>query len=365
MRALFGIWIAAWCAAGAAALGGCAETEAQAPELPRLDVTTPLREDTEITREYVCQIHAIRHIELRALEHGYLQDILVDEGQRVTEGQPLFRITPVVYQAELARSAAEADYAEIQYQNTRMLRDANVVSENELALSRAELRQAQAARDLARAHLRFASLRAPFDGLVGLLHVRRGSLLEEGELLTVLSDNREMWVYFYVSEPEYLAYQRAAASAEGPRPVRLRMANGEIFEHPGVIQTIESDFDNETGTIAFRAGFPNPEGLLRHGETGQILMTRTIPGALLIPQSATYDVLDRKYVFVVDGEGGVHAREIEIGDELPHVFVVTRGLEETDRVLIEGLRRVSDGDRIEPVVRDPREVRESFAVHAE
>lgn len=340
---------------GGGVLGGCGGHEEHHEEPPAFAVTTVLRQDTEIVHDYVCQIRAVRHIELRALEGGYLSETFVDEGQRVERGQRMFQILPLVYQAELAVASAEMQSAEIEYRNTQMLRDGNVVSANQLALAQAELDRSTARRRLAQTHLQFASLDAPFDGIVGRLMARRGSLLEEGELLTVLSDNSEMWVYFNVSETEYLAY-RAEHGVNDPVPVRLRMANGEIFPQPGTIQTIEADFDNETGTIAFRAGFPNPDGLLRHGETGEILVTRVVPGALVIPQAATWRVLDKTYVFVVDEDDAVHAREITLGEQLPHLYVVREGLAEGERVLIEGLRRVRDGDTIEPQLRDPEEV---------
>jgi membrane fusion protein (multidrug efflux system) len=340
-------------------LAACGEHVAAAAETPSFEVTSVLRQDTEIVNEYVCQIRAIQHIEVRALESGYLSNIFIDEGQQVTRGQHLFQIMPAVYRAELAAAAAEQQSAEIEYQNTQMLREGNVVSPQELALAQAELDHSTAQRTLAETHLRFASLDAPFDGIIGRLMVRRGSLIDEGALLTVLADNSQMWVYFNLSESQYLAY-RGIHGVNDPVPVQLRMANGEIFGQPGVVQTIEADFNNETGTIAFRAAFPNPEGLLRHGETGEILMTTTLPGALVIPQEATYRVLDRMYVFVVDAENVVRAREIHVGESLPHLYVVEDGLEENEHVLIEGLRRVRDGDTIEPEVRDPHEVFEQL-----
>ncbi len=317
---------------------------------PRFEVTTVVQRDTEIERAYVCQIRAIQHIEVRALERGYLRDIFVDEGQTVHRGHPLFQITPVIYEAELARSSAEVQHAEVEYQNTRILREGNVVSPNELALSQANLNRASAERAVAQAHLRFSRLTAPFDGIVGRLMARRGSLVSEGDLLTVLADNSQMWVYFNVSEREYLSY-RTTHPANEQVAVRLRMANDEIFSHPGTIQTIEADFNNETGTIAFRAGFPNPEGLLRHGETGEVLMTTRLPGALLIPQKATYTVLDKTFVFVVEANNVVRAREIQIGEERPHQYIVSGGLHEGERILIDGIRRVRDGDTITPNMR--------------
>jgi len=337
------------------AASGCHKQHPHAEARLRLEVTTAIRKDTEITHDYVCQIRAFQHIEVRALERGYLRDIYIDEGQTVRRGQSLFQITPVLYQAEVARADAEVEFAGVEYQNTRMLREGNVVSPNQLALAQATLNRASAQRALARAHLRFSRLDAPFDGIVGRLMVRRGSLLGEGDLLTVLADNSQMWVYFNVSEREYLAFRRSHAPGE-PVPVRLRMANNEIFDHPGTIQTIEADFNNETGTIAFRAGFPNPDRLLRHGETGEILMTTALPGALLIPQKAVFRVLDKAFVFVVDASGVVRAREITLGEELPHQYIVSNGLREGERILIDGLRRVRDGDTITPNIRDAEQV---------
>lgn len=336
-------------------LGACHREAPRVAPRPRLEVTTARRQDVEINREFVCQIRAIQHIEVRGLERGYLRDIFVDEGQQVRRGQALFQITPVMYQAELARGSAEVHYAEVEYQNTRLLRDGNVVSPAALALARANLDRANAQRDLAQAHLRFTHLDAPFDGIVGRLMARKGSLVGEGDLLTVLSDNREMWVYFNVSEREYIEYRQSHQPNDRVE-VRLRMANDREFAHRGVIQTIEADFNNETGTIAFRAGFANPEGLLRHGETGTILMPSLRRGALLIPQASTYRVLDRVFVFVVGPDNVVRAREVTVTDELPHQYVVSQGLQEGERVLIEGLRRVRDGDPIVPALVPPAEV---------
>ncbi|MFO0605692.1 MAG: efflux RND transporter periplasmic adaptor subunit [Polyangiales bacterium] len=341
------------------AAGGCHHEHHHAQEHPRFEVTVVLKRDTEVVRPYVAQIRAHQHIEVRALERGYLRDTFVDEGQSVHRGQPLFQLTPIILQAEVARSSAEVQRAEVEFRNTRMLREGNVVSPNELALAQASLSRASAERALAQAHLRFSRLDAPFDGIVGRLMARRGSLVGEGDLLTVLADNSRMWVYFNLSEREYLTYRRAHRIGD-PVPVRLRMANDEVFAQPGTIETIEADFNNETGTIAFRAGFPNPDGLLRHGETGEVLLTTVLPGALLIPQKATYTVLDKRFVFVVGPDDVVRAREIGVGEELPHLYVVERGLREGDRVLLDGLRRVRDGDTIAPNVRDPREVLEEL-----
>ena len=125
------------------------------------------------------------------------------------------------------------------------------------------------------------------------------------------------------------------------------MANNKLFDYPGIVQTIEADFNNETGNIAFRATFPNPKGLLRHGETGNIQVTVPINDALLIPQKATFEVLDKNYVFVVDKEHKVRSRLITIAEEMPHLYAISNGLAPDDKILLEGLRKVKENQKIE------------------
>lgn len=333
-------------------------------EEPKLLVTRPLRKDTELTKEFVAQIQAIQHIELRALEKGYVQGIYVDEGRRIAKGTRMFQIMPLLYQAEVQKTQAEADLTEIELNNTRLLADKNVVSPNELALAKAKLAKAKAHVALATAERSLTEIRAPFDGIMGRFHVRQGSFVGEGELLTTLSDNSTMWAYFNVSEAEYLRY-KSQPEGDTPTAVKLLMADGQIFDQPGKVETIEADFDNGTGNVAFRAAFPNPKGLLRHGETGKILMTVPIRSALVIPQKATFDVLDRKYVFVVDEAHVVRSRPIVIAAELPHVYVVEKGLAEKDTILVDGLRKVREGARITVDFKEPAEVLGQLKVPAE
>ncbi|MEH6680512.1 MAG: efflux RND transporter periplasmic adaptor subunit [Sediminicola sp.] len=327
-------------------------------------VTAPIKKDTSITEDYVCQISSIRHIELRAQERGYLQKIYVDEGQFVKEGQLLFQIMPNLYEAELQKALAEADFAGIEYQNTKILADSSIVAPNELAMAKAKLDRAKAELALARVHLQFTEVRAPFDGILDRFHVRQGSLLEEGELLTNLSDNSKMWVYFNVPEAEYLDY-KIQVPKDSTSKVRLLMANNAYFTHPGVVETIEAEFNNETGNIPFRATFPNPKGLLRHGETGNIQMQVPFKDALIIPQKATFEVLDRKYVYVVDSKNRVNTREITIGAEMTDLYVVTGGLNVKDRILLEGIRKVKEKEKIAFEYEKPEEVLQHLQLYSE
>jgi membrane fusion protein (multidrug efflux system) len=332
----------------------CKSVKEEKEEAGKYIATSPTRLDTSFTKEYVSQIKSVRNIEIRAQEKGFLQNIYVDEGQFVKAGQLLFKIMPKIYQAELLKAEAEAKGAEIELQNTTALVEKNVVSKNEQAIAQAKLDQAKAEMSLAKLHLSFTDIRAPFDGTIDRIPKKLGSLIDEGELLTSLSDNSEMFVYFNVSEPEYLDY-KANGKGTGAK-VNLLLANNRPLKYTGVVETIESEFDNETGNIAFRARFPNPDRLLKHGETGKVLMTVPVKNALIIPQKTTYEIQDKKYVFVIDKNNVVKSRYITITGELADLYVVASGLEADDKILLEGVQKVKDDDKIAFEFQKPEEV---------
>lgn len=343
----------------------CKEHKEEKQEEIQFIVTSPIEIDTTFNKEYVCQLQSVQHIEIRALEKGYLQNIYVNEGQYVQKGQIMFQIMPLIYQAETQKSEAEVNFAKIEYQNTKQLADSNIVSKNELALSKAKLDKAKAELSLAKAHLSFTQIRAPFSGIIDRFNVRLGSLLDEGELLTTLADNSKMWGYFNVPEAEYLDYISLDKKANNAI-VMLEMANHKVFGQKGEVETIEADFNNETGNIAFRATFPNPKRILRHGETGKILMPVVYKKAILIPQRATFDVLDKKFVYIVDANNILKAKQITISAEMPHLYVVANGLSAKDKILAEGLGKVKNNERIKySFVSFEKELAELNNLHAE
>ena len=343
----------------------CAEHETEKEKETTFNVTSPLQIDTAIYKEYVAQIHSANHIELRSQEKGYLEKIFVDEGQLVKKGQIMFKLMPAIYEAEVGKAKAELNFTEIEYKNTKKLADDNIVSANELAMAKAKLDKAKAELQLAETHLGFTEIRAPFDGIMDKFHTLLGSLVEEGEQLTSLSDNRKMWVYFNVAESEYLDYIQKVHS-KNKQKVLLQMANKEVFETVGYVETIEADFNNETGNIAFRATFQNPKGILRHGETGNIMMPIELKNAILIPQKSTFDVLDKKYVYLVDAKGLITSNEITIAQEIPHFYILASGLKPTDKILLEGLGKVKNNEKIKfNVVSLKKELAEIKTIHAE
>ncbi len=351
-------------------LPACQRLEAQpVEEHHTIVVTSPVKKDVISTEQFVCQIHSRRHIEVRALQGGYLEEITVSEGQAMNQGELMFKIVPILYQAKLDAEQAEAELAQIELDNTKKLFKEKVVSQPEVALAQAKLAKAQANVKLAQAELNFTEIEAPFDGIIDRLHNQQGSLIEEGDILTTLSDNDVMWVYFNVPESRYLEYMAGLskdknALANGLQ-IELVLANGEKFQHAGKISAIEADFNNETGNIAFRADFPNPNRLLRHGQTGTMLIHREVPDAIVIPQRASFEILDKRYVNVVGEDGVVHPREIVVQNEMEDVFVIKSGLDANDKFVLEGVQQVHDGEHVEYEILKPEESLKSLKYHAE
>lgn len=343
---------------------GCTSKKEEKEEVEKYTVTTPVKIDTSFTKEYVSQIKSVRNIEIRAQEKGFLQNIYVDEGQAVKAGQVLFRIMPKMYEAELLKAQAEEKSAEIEFQNAKTLADKNIVSKNEQAVAQAKLQAAKAEVALAKLHLGFTEIRAPFDGTIDRIPLKLGSLIDEGELLTSLSDNSQMFAYFNVSEPEYLQYETDIKD-RAENKVDLLLANGDVFKYKGNVEVIESEFNSETGNIAFRARFANTGKLLRNGETGKVQMLVPLKNAIVIPQKATYEIQDKKYVFVVDKNNKVHSQEITITGEIPDLYVVSSGLTAQDKILFEGVQKVKENDKIQFDFESPESVLNHLRLKAE
>ena len=324
-------------------------------EQRKVVVTSPQSTAVTIIQPYVCQIHSQRHIDVCALENGYLSEIAVKEGQAVKKGDVMFRVVPILYQARLDAELAEAKLAQLEYDYTKKLAEQKVVSANEVALLGAKLAKAKAKAELAGAELNFTHVKAPFDGIVDRLHQQLGSLIKEGEMLTTLSDNSVMWVYFNVPEARYLEYMAVLNHETEDRQIELMLANGSKFKQVGKIGAIEAQFNNETGNIPFRADFQNPDRLLRHGQTGTIVIRRELKNALVIPQRSTFEILDKRYVYVVGKDDVVHQREVVVQKEgeMDDIFVIARGLGVGDKIVLEGMRQIRDGDKVEYEFRSP------------
>ncbi len=334
-------------------------------EHPKIVVTSPKVMDVTITQQFVCQIRSKQHIDLCALDSGYLEEISVKEGQAVKKGDVMFKILAVLYSTKAAAEVAEARIAQLEYDYTQKLAAKKVVSQNEVQLLEAKRDRAKAKAEMVKAELSFTKVVAPFDGIVDRQHKQLGSLIHEGEILTTLSDNSVMWVYFNVPEKQYLEYTASSKQERENQKIELELANHDKFPQPCINITVEGQFNNQTGNIAFRADFPNPDGVLRHGQTGTILIHRTLKNALVIPQRATFELLDKRYVWVVGEDDVAHQSLITIKHELEDIFVINSGLNVRDKIVLEGVREVEEGGKVEYEFRKPEEALKNQKFHAE
>jgi len=253
----------------------------------------------------------------------------------------------------------------MEYKFSKTLNEKKVVSINEVMLLEAKMAKAKAKANQAEAELNFTKVKAPYDGIIDRLLHQQGSLVEEGEILTTLSDNSVMWVYFNVPEKQYLEYMTDLSQHKDDLKIELQLAGGSKFNQLGKINAIEADFNNENGNIAFRADFPNPDLLLRHGQTGTLLVSRVEKDNIVIPQRAVFEVLQKRYVFVVDKNDVAHQREIVVKNELEDLYVIKDGLNVKDTIVLEGILQVRDGEKVEFENREPENVVANLKYHAE
>ncbi|MEO6901718.1 MAG: efflux RND transporter periplasmic adaptor subunit [Bacteroidia bacterium] len=333
--------------------------EEEKSEEATFTVTSPIVIDTSFTKEYVAQIQSLQNIEIRAQVQGYLESINVDEGQQVHAGQVLFNIMPKQYQAELAKAKAEAKASEIELQNVKTLNEKNIVSPSEVAMAQSKFDAAKADQAIAELHVSFTEIKAPFDGVIDRIKFKVGSLIDAGNLLTTLSNNKDVYAYFNISEVEYLNY-KANNNGNVKGNATLLLANNLEHKYKGTVETIESEFNNTTGNIDFRAKFPNPDLLLKNGETGKVRLVVVLKGALVIPQKATYEIQDKDYVYVVDKNNLIKSRCITITHKLPNLYVIGSGLTVTDKILLEGIQNVKEDDKIKTKFEQPEVVLSSL-----
>ena len=342
--------------------------EQQPTQVDTHEVINPIVKDTSYDSEYVAEIQSVKYVEVRSRIKGHIEKIHVDEGQAVKEGQLLFTLSFMEFEKELqkanaAHKSAQADLkaAEVELSNVKRLLEKNIVAEAEFEVTkaklealRADLEEAAANKEQVALNLSFAQIKAPFNGFVNRIPNKVGSLIADGDMLTSISDNREVFAYFNLSELDYLNY--ASASDKQAENVSLKLANQTFYPLNGKIEMIESEFDHDTGNIAFRARFPNPDALLKHGSNGKVVVNKQLKNALLIPQKSTFEIQDKLYVYVVNQDGVLQQRNVVPKMRFPDFYAVESGLSKQDRIVYEGVETLKDGDKVQPKLVDLAQV---------
>jgi len=327
----------------------------------KFQVTNPVLLDTMYAKKYVAEIQSVQNVEIRARVKGFIEKIYVDEGKPVSAGQVLFTLSSREFRedllkanAQLKSAVAELKSAEVEIKNSQLLADNNVIGKSELEMLKAKkeaiqarIEEAKSNISVAKLNLSFTEVKAPFSGVLNRIPNKTGSLVEEGTLLTTISNNKEMFAYFNVSESEYLDFLKQK-EANNQTKISLVLANGEPFLQTGIIETTDNEIDRSSGNLSFRARFSNPQQILKHGATAKILMNVNLRNSLVIPQKSTFEVQDKLNVFVVDANNVVHTKSFVPKLRLPHLYVIESGLTGDDRIVYEGIQLVKDGDKITP-----------------
>ena len=326
-------------------------------------VTQLFQKDTVVYKEYIADIQSQRNVELRSRLTGFLNKIYVDEGAYVRKGQVLFSLTDDEYKADYAQAQAAVNSAmtevkkvELEMERTKKLVEKNIISKSEFELLKVQLRAAQAKVKEAEAisnqsktKLAHTQIRAPFDGRIDRILLKEGSLLDEGALITSISDQQNVNVYFDISESEYLdlASDPNFNRNNFKQEVQLILANGQLYPHKGMAEIVESEFKSSTGSISLRGKFANPEGLLKHGATGRIAVPVQTGNLLLVHQKSVFEIQDKAYVYTLKGDT-VKMTPFQQGQRLGHYYVVENGLTENNKVVYEGVQALRDGMVIKP-----------------
>lgn len=354
-------------------LGSCSKQQQQGGMGAAPVVATVTVEPGAATYEssYPVTLKGKTDIQIRPQVSGFITKVCVDEGQRVQKGQTLFVIDQVQYQAAVdqaeanlnsARSAVST--AKITEENKRMLLSKNIISEtewqmaaNQLAQAKAAEAQAQAALVSARKNLAYTTVTAPSDGVVGTIPNREGSLASpsSAQPLTTLSDNSEVYAYFSFSESDLMDLTKGATvsldeAIKTMPEVELQLSSGTRYPIKGRVATVSGLIDNATGAASARALFDNPSGMLRSGNTGQLIVPHDAEGAIVIPQSATYEMQDLRYVYTLNDSNIAVSTPITVAPYSDgRTFMVTSGLKAGDRIVTEGVgTTVRAGAKVQP-----------------
>lgn len=354
-------------------LAGCTSkaSNLQAPPPPQTLPVVQLTTGAATTwQEYPATVQGTENVEIRPQVNGYLEKIYVEDGAWVNKGQPLFRINSKEYSqfsstaaANIQAAKAAVEKAQVEVDRLQPLVDSKVIADVQLKTAQANLHQAQAAytqavsgKGSADITLGFTLITAPVSGYTGHINFKQGSLIGRGETdpLTVVSSIAQMHAYFSMSEQDFFKFfanvpgKTAEEKIKNIPPVDLALADNSIYGSKGKVELVEGQFDPNSGSISFRAVFPNREKLLRSGITGRIRIPFYQENKLLVPQQATYELQDKIYVFAIADSNKVVSKQITINGKSEGNYIVTNGVTNGETIVYSGLQRLHDGAVITP-----------------
>ncbi|HLV63887.1 MAG TPA: efflux RND transporter periplasmic adaptor subunit [Galbibacter sp.] len=305
---------------------------------------------------YPASIEGIVNSDIRAKVSGYIKQVLVDEGEKVRAGQPLFRLETASLSQDAEAAKASVNAAQVEVDRLGPLVEKGIVSNVQLETAKAKLAQAKSTYNSITANIGYATVKSPIDGYVGAIPYRVGSLISPADPtpLTTVSDISEVYAYFSMNEKDYLDFIQ---NAEGETlqdkldnlpAVNLQLANGSIYKEKGKIQTVTGQVNQSTGTVSFRAIFENPNLIVTNGNSGKVLIPTTYTDAPVIPQAATFERQGQILVYHVKEDNTVSADVVEIKDRIDNLYVVKSGVKVGDVIVSDGVGKLRPNMPIVP-----------------
>jgi len=312
------------------------------------------RADATVYTLFPVQIQSENAIDIYPRATGYIQHIYVKEGDNVRKGSPILKIDDADYTQAVNSTKAVYDNALLEVKKLQPLVEKDIISPFQLQTAQSNVQAAQAAYENAKINLGYTLITSPVSGVIGRISLREGSLLTAGIAtpITSVASSGDVFAYFSFDEKLLLQFSDSMRMplkqkiAKLP-PVELVLANGQIYGYKGKIELGSSLVDPSTGSLQMKGVFPNPDALLRSGSTGTIRIPTIYKNAIMVPQKATFDIQDKKMIFTVDSANIVHATNIKVSNNTSDNFIVSSGLSEGDKIVLDGVGKIKDGDKID------------------
>ncbi|MCC9074439.1 efflux RND transporter periplasmic adaptor subunit [Flavobacterium sp. F-65] len=341
-------------------LTACSDkTKKDTANIKTLPVYKITLKDTVVSNRFVADVHAKNNVEIHVRIPGILDKVFVSEGQKVNKGQVLFKISDAELQIQLIKAdavykstLADLRIASVELDQAQTLYTKKVIASQELELSKAKhdaatakVAHAAAEKKSINQQISFTTIRAPFDGTIDRIPFKEGSLVENGSLLTTLSQLDDVYAYFSI--PENIYFQMMADNSLNTKgDIKLVLPNGVVYNRKGELKTADGEIDRQTGSIQYKAKFHNPEGFIKHGTSGKLIISEPRTNVVLIPHKAVFSIQDKQFVFVVNKEGIVKMTNITIANTLDDAYILNKGLKKNDLIVQEGTQSLRDGDKI-------------------
>lgn len=307
-------------------------------------------------KEYPVNIEGIVNSAVRAKTSGYIQNVLVDEGEKVRKGQALFKLETQSLSQDANAAKANVNAAQVEVDKLIPLVEKNIISKVQLETAKANLAKAKATYQSILANIDYATVKSPINGYVGTINFREGSLVSPNDAtpLTTVSDISRVYAFFSLNETQYLDFLQ---NADGKTlkekltkypPVNLILANGSTYSEKGKIQTASAQVNQTTGTVSFRAVFENPNQLLTNGNSGKIQIPTVYKNAIVVPQSATFDQQGNILLFKLNKNNTVTSSIVKVKADIGNLYVLESGIDTTDKIVVSGVGKLRSDMAITP-----------------